>query len=85
MLLFCGQYRENASGHTCIKKHRHENRCVPMRKACPVGKMLCLTRKNFATLGEKRDNSVRDRVRMTGERQPFVQTEQKVQNDLTNL
>lgn len=84
MLLFLRMMQRTRHG-TNAKKHRHEKSVVPMRMTCPLGKMLCRTRKNFATLGEKRDNSVRDRARMTGERQPFVQTEQKVQNDLTNL
>ena len=75
---------ENKTWNKCKEAQARKN-VVPMRKRCPLGKMLCRTRKNFAILGEKRDNSVRDRERMTGERQPFVQTEQKVQNDLTNL
>lgn len=83
----CSFFANDAENMSWDKRKEVQARksVVPMRKRCPLGKMLCRTRKNFATLGEKRDNSVRDRGRMTGERQPFVQTEQKVQNDLTNL
>ena len=83
----CSFFANNVGNTPWDKRKEAQARksVVAMRKTRPLGKMLCRTRKNFATLGEKRDNSVRDRGRMTGERQPFVQTEQKVQNDLTNL